>query len=175
MDAGCLYTRRQSGDHAAALCGRSRSRVTAKKRLLDSDNGLGTGPKTFEVVELPLERGEGMDDHIAVVEEHPAGIGGTLPVNGTFAFYLEYFLDLLGDGVYLPSAVCCDQHEIICEIADVPHIKKNDIGGLLFGCGFYSFACQIRCFQLQSSSRNSANYNTLRICQIDLNSALCYS
>jgi len=45
------------------------------RALLDSDDGLGTGPKTFEVVELPLDRCEGMNDHVAVVKEHPAGIG----------------------------------------------------------------------------------------------------
>ena len=52
-----------------------RTSVTSQNRLLDSDDGLGTGPKTFEVVELPLDRCEGMNDHVAVVKEHPAGIG----------------------------------------------------------------------------------------------------
>ena len=96
-------------------------------------------------------------------------------MDGTFAFCLEYFLDLLGDGVYLPSAVCRAQNEIVCEIADVPDVKKNNIGGLFFNGGFYCLVCQIGCFQLRSSYRNSANYNIFRICQIDLNSALCYS
>jgi hypothetical protein len=116
-----------------------------------------------------------MDDDVAVVEKHPAGICRTFPVDGALAFGLEYLLDLLGDGVDLPSAVCCAQNEIVCEITDVPDVKKKDIGGLFLSGGFYSLVCQIGCFQLRSSCRNSANYSTFRICQIDLNSALCYS
>ena len=74
-----------------------------------------------------------MDDHVAVVEQHPLTLGSALITEGPSLDLFQTFLDVVGQGADLGSRVPGCDHEHLGDVEEVPHVEKRDVEALLVG------------------------------------------
>lgn len=105
--------------------------------LLEADDGDGGVPEAFEVVVGPLFGGEEVEDDVAVVQEHPAGVRVALAAHGLHLFGGQGFFDGVDDGVHLAGGAGGGEDKIIGEGRDAADVQQQDVLRLLFGEGVY--------------------------------------
>src|SRR6266568_2861897 len=82
--------------------------------LLESDDRRRCRPELLEVIKLALGWRENVQDHVAVVQQHPARIGLALSVHRLATEFLEQlFAQVLQDGGCLALAARGADHEVI--------------------------------------------------------------
>ena len=67
-----------------------------------------------------------MDDHVAVIHHHPAGVSVPFLKRGTLLDPLHPRPDGVGNGVQMDSVVPGANQEYIGEVAKTPHIENGN-------------------------------------------------
>ena len=97
--------------------------------LQDPDHLGGAGPESLQAEELPLVRGEDVNDHIATIHEHPAGSRCAFtPVDGQFGL-LHRRGDILFQGLNQPRGVGRHHDEVVGERGQTSKVQHDDVGG----------------------------------------------
>src|SRR3954451_14968399 len=92
----------------------------------------GIGPEPFKVVVAPDLVEEYVDDEVAVVEQHPLGVGEALDADGRWPVDRLYLsLDLLGDGLDLPAVVPAGDHEGVGDRQHTADVEDDSVLRLL--------------------------------------------
>jgi hypothetical protein len=80
-------------------------------------------PEPVQVIEIAFFGAEDVDDNVAVIQQEPAGIHGTLVVMGKDPLLFQAELDLFEDGADLPGAIGGADNEIVRKAADTPDVQ----------------------------------------------------
>src|SRR4030067_436639 len=91
-------------------------------------------PQPVELVKIPDAVQEDVHHEIVVVDQDPPSFADPLHPHGAEPFLLERFLDVAGDGAYLPVGRSRAQEEVIGEGGALPDVQCAGAGGLFFLC-----------------------------------------
>jgi hypothetical protein len=72
-----------------------------------------------------------VDHEVAVIQEHPGGIGQAFDLDRLASQLLQLALDLLGDRLDLPDVVAAGDDEGIGDTDDVPDVEHERVGCVL--------------------------------------------
>src|SRR4030065_2813321 len=87
-----------------------------------------------------------------VADQAPPPFADPLPPHGAETFLLERFLDVAGDGAYLPVGRSRAQEEVIGEGGALPDVQCADAGGFFLLGKPRALDHRIRCGYGRSSS-----------------------
>jgi len=160
--------RRQPSD-SLSICALSRfKKATIKrqlgKRSLHPDHHRRLAPELLQAVVLSQTGGENVDDHIAVVNQHPSRRGNPLNVqrdNPCFLFHL--FQDFVHDSSNLPFAGSAADDKVVGQQGNPADVQQDDVGALLVGDEFnYSPGQLRRIWFLRSYAQKSTPFRSPR-------------
>lgn len=99
-------------------------RVLADRLPVDSRS---VSPQPFEVVELPRYRLEHVNDHVAVVEQHPFSLGDSLHSNWiTVVFFLDPVVDFIGQSTNMAIGGAGGDHEDLGDLQQLGDVEEHD-------------------------------------------------
>ena len=94
---------------------------------MNMDDWYTLRPAFVQLIKSALCRGEDVDKDIAVIEEHPAGIGGTFPMQRPDAFLFQGLFNFVTNGSDLAFTIGGADDKIIGESATLTHIQQNNV------------------------------------------------
>jgi len=103
----------------------------------DLENGRGSLPDLLQAVKFPLLRGKDVNDDVAQVKQHPAGVSLPLPPIKRKAFLGNDPVNFVADGLNLTLALPAAEDEIIGKTTSSPKVQEEYIKGLLVEGRFY--------------------------------------
>jgi len=92
-------------------------------RLLEADDGDAAAPEAFEIVVGTHLGVEEVDDDVAEVEEHPAGLRFAFAANARHAAGAEVAIECVEEGLHLAGVSGRGDHEIVGEIRNLANVE----------------------------------------------------
>jgi hypothetical protein len=74
-----------------------------------------------------------VDDHVAEVQQHPAGVDVAFPAEGPQAISGQRFVQGIQQGLNLAHVHRRGDDEVVGESSDLAYVEKQDVLGLLLG------------------------------------------
>ena len=125
------------------LLGYQRERLSPGS--LNPDELPACPPHLLQPVEVPLLLAEDVHHHVAEVEQHPAGLRGSLAVMERGAGLFHRFDEVARERVQLPYAARREHDHVVGERGDAPHVEQHDVGTLLVRRSVHGCARRCAC------------------------------
>jgi hypothetical protein len=125
-----------------------------KGRLLDYQQSLGARPKLIQAIVIALGNREDMDNYISIVQQNPVSLLHAFAVARTNVLLFQFFLNIAGDGLYLPVAIAATNHKIIGYYRNLTDVQQDNIFGLFVVRNFYNGTCQVNWFDKKYSFKS---------------------
>ncbi len=97
------------------------------------EKGCRLAPDALEVVKLAEGRREQMDNHIAVVNQNPAGVGCSLDMIRPDREFICPLAEALGQRRKVSITRGRADNEVISQVRSTAHVEENDIFSLCLG------------------------------------------
>ena len=99
--------------------------------LLYVHDGRRVAPQFFELIKVACARIKDVDDHIPIVQEHPARFRLTVHAERQRLVRLHLFLNFVDDRLDLPLAGRRRDDKVISEGGEGAEVQQDDIRSLL--------------------------------------------
>jgi len=78
----------------------------------------------------------------------------SFPVVGANVLLFQFFLNITGDGLYLPVAIAATNHKIIGYYRNLTDVQQDNIFGLFVVRNFYNGTSQVNWFDKKYSFKS---------------------
>jgi hypothetical protein len=149
-------------------CYLASNKATVKKRLrersLHPDYHRRLAPELLQAVVLSQAGSENVDDHTAIVNQHPPRRGNPLNVQRNNPFLrFHLFQDFIYDSSKLTFAGSAADDEVVGQQGNLADVQQDDVGALLVGDEFNYFPGQLRrIWLLRSYAQKSPPFQSPR-------------